>query len=307
LQSRKKKAKKAIKKQLMKFENAVGATLYNCEVAITWATSENITELPPNFESLLNRYPIRRLRFKILNASREYNQLQFTKGSPSGKYKTMVDTMDSTKTINELDKWFKNYLQDFYATCLLNGKYQIEQSLQEQKLHGSNPYCIVWRSPTIKNIPWILLYLFLKVRDVHIGYIKTFKKQYIEIKTEKETLKETIQESAEFKIQFNWVIHMLKKIIPNAIKTHVIPNVDDVVPTLQRYCIVWYGPKNDSIPQGLVELMDQFPNVCIGQKISNLHEIWLITNSYSWYKILPDTASLNEIRELIQDFLDKEK
>jgi hypothetical protein len=290
------------------FETISDVNLYECESAIVWATSDNIDKLPSNFETLLKNYPIRRARFKIPHASQEYNMLTFITGSRTGQHKTNRDTIDSMKSIQELDTWLNNHLQSFYTKCILNTKSQIEHSLEEQKSYGSNPYCIVWRAPSMKNIPWFLIYLFLKVPGVKIGFIKS-SKRYFEMRTEKETNKETVLESAKFKTQFNWVSRMLKQIVPIQNKHNTISDIDDILPKLTNneinYCLVWYGPKNDIIPNGLSNLMLQFPNVCIGHKDSDLHEIWLITKSYSWYCTLPDAANVDEIRKFIQLFLNE--
>jgi hypothetical protein len=295
------------------------STLGRCECAVTWASSWDITtNVPPaNFAELFSKYPdVRKFRYVSMQYDDDPGQtLIFTIGGgfhnlSLGSYnpdtKKSYDINPSTP-FEELEEWLLSNLRHFYSGCLLSTTTEIKKSFQSQIRNGDNPYCIVWRAKSSAKMPYILIYTFLKIPGVHIAFLKSSKVHHLEMWSPSAVMPTTISNDADFQDQRNWIKTQLSKLANQRVATIVdrLPDFrTDIMPKMDRneiaYCLVWYGPKNDPIPDGLVELKHKFPNVCVAHTIDDSHEIWMVNQSQSLRTRLPDSATLSDLRQFIE-------
>ncbi len=302
-------------KDPIRFE-LVGTSLARCECAVTWFRSMDLatsTIPPPNFVRVLEAFPeVRRFQYISMRPdTTNINTLTFTLGGKFGNLSANPTTkksydINASTSFEELEEWLLGNLQDFYSGCMLLTTNEIKKSFQSQIRNGDNPYCIVWRAPSMAKMPYILIYTFLKIPGVHIAFLKSTKMHHLEMRSPSGAMPATISDAADFQDQRTWIKTQLLKLSNQRVSTVVETLPDfrtDIMPKMARneiaYCLVWYGPKNDPLPYGLVELKHIFPNVCVAHTIDDSHEIWMVNQSSSLLRRLPDSATLSDLREFI--------
>ena len=194
-------------------KDAKGNKLRNGEVALHWVASLNIDKVPKSFERLFQKYPEVQLLLFSPHSKQYYNCLVFTFGT-NLKTQSTIDTMESNATFGEFEKWLLKHLKGYFQIFLLHSKQDIQKSFETQIKHGDNPYCIIWKGTNIVNIPYILIWMFLKIHDIHIAF---FESQTSKLEIWPSKNQDTISLESNFYEQLQWIKNKLN-IIANDIE-----------------------------------------------------------------------------------------